>query len=456
MKLRTLLTAVMMAVGALAISASVALVVLTSALHDAGRRIATAVERVRLVMELESRVLQGMQQPADRRIDVSHILDELRRGADAELTRDVDRLDDMIAALAGPVRGSHPEAALSNVVASLRAVAEREEIEAAQAVDAAAQFNATANRAGAAAIIALLIGMAAVLVWLWQRAFRPLLGVADAIQRVARGDPNVTAPERGPDEVKTIAVAFNNMSASLGRQRQQQLAFIGGVAHDLRTPLNALRVGVSLFERKPEDAQRIAEKVVRQVDRMDRMVADLLDGSRIEAGRLELRLEIRDLRDIVARVVELHQDANPDRGFPLSMPDSPVPVRCDTGRLEQVLNNLLSNAIKYSPDASDVLVVVSTRGGEALIDVTDRGIGIQPADLSNVFQPFSRGGNVGAIGGVGLGLSVSRRIAEAHGGRITVRSTPGAGSTFTVALPLARQPGAPPPRLETAGHARQA
>jgi two-component system, OmpR family, sensor histidine kinase MtrB len=434
MKLRTILTVVLGAIGVLAISATIALILLTTALHDAGLRIATAVDRVRLVMELESRVLQHMAQPAVD-ADVSHIFAELRQTADAELVADVARLETMIDGLTrGQRRGG--EALLADVIAALRSIVAREEIETGRAVAAASHWNAMANTAGVAIALVLLGSLAAVMIWLWWYAFGPLIGVAGAIDRLGSGDRRALAPEEGPEELRKIAVAFNEMTASLGRQHEQQLAFVGGVAHDLRTPLNALRIGVALLNRRPTD-RRTADRIASQVDRMERMVDDLLDSTRIEAGRFDLRLEPRDVRDIVARTMEMQQIASPDRSFVVSLPDGPVLVRCDVARIERVLTNLVSNAVKYSPDSSDVEVTLAERGRMAALSVADHGVGIQPADRERIFEPFSRGENVGRIGGVGLGLSVTRRIVEAHGGDVGVQSTPGRGSVFTVRLPLA-------------------
>lgn len=259
MKLRTILTAVMAVVGALAITAVVALVGLTSVLHDAGLRIATAVERVRLVMDLESRVLEGLESGASSTADVPSMLADLRKGADPELARDVDQLERMLAARSSATTTADTPRDATTIVSALRAVAEREEIEARQAVEDASRWNRTANGAGLAIATALIVSMAAAFVWLWRSAFRPLLGVAAAIEQLARGQPR-PAPEQGPEELRTIAVAFNNMTASLSRQREEQLAFIGGVAHDLRTPLSAMRVGIAVIERKPQDAAEIATK----------------------------------------------------------------------------------------------------------------------------------------------------------------------------------------------------
>jgi signal transduction histidine kinase len=112
-------------------------------------------------------------------------------------------------------------------------------------------------------------------------------------------------------------------------------------------------------------------------------------------------------------------------------------VRCDAIRIEQVATNLLSNAVKYSPESSDIEIVLERNGSTAMLSISDHGIGITAADRAKLFEPFRRGKNVGNIGGTGLGLSVSRKIVEAHGGSIDVRSEPGLGSSFSVRLPLA-------------------
>jgi signal transduction histidine kinase len=120
----------------------------------------------------------------------------------------------------------------------------------------------------------------------------------------------------------------------------------------------------------------------------------------------------------------------------LRMPGEPVPVRCDALRIEQVVTNLLTNAVKYSPGSSNIEIVLASDGRSAVLSVTDRGIGMTATDRARAFEPFRRGRNVGSIGGLGLGLSVARRIVEAHGGTIRVRSEPGLGSVFSVSLPL--------------------
>jgi signal transduction histidine kinase len=241
-----------------------------------------------------------------------------------------------------------------------------------------------------------------------------------------------------------MARTFNEMANSLAHQQEQQLAFLAGVAHELRNPLSALKLSTALSGRggaplTPERMERTLALVGRQVERLDRMVGDLLDSTRIEAGKLELRPEVRDARELTRDVVELYRSGDSGHVLQLALPDASVLVRVDPARLEQVVHNLVSNALKYSPAGSRVDVVVRRVEDEAVLSVTDQGIGISEDEKRLLFAPFQRAGNARQRApGVGLGLSVARRIVEAHGGRIEVDSKPGTGSVFSVCLPLAR------------------
>jgi signal transduction histidine kinase len=138
-------------------------------------------------------------------------------------------------------------------------------------------------------------------------------------------------------------------------------------------------------------------------------------------------------------VVELYQATGPSHELSLSVPETPVLLRCDGTRIEQVLNNLVSNALKYSPTGTHVEVTVLQQGEEALLSVSDQGIGISTEDQRHLFAPFRRSPDARVSApGAGLGLSVARRIVEAHGGLIEVDSQPGKGSVFRIRLPLAR------------------
>jgi signal transduction histidine kinase len=200
-------------------------------------------------------------------------------------------------------------------------------------------------------------------------------------------------------------------------------------------------MGVHLLRAEPPPAE---EKKVHtlaligaQVSRLQRMVDDFLDARSIESGQLGLQLQLLDVRTLAQEAVDLNAGSSIAHRIVYSAPNSPVQVFCDGARIAQVLNNLVSNAIKYSPRGGDVLVSVVVAGDEATLAVRDSGIGIAPADTKHIFEPFRRTRASREIApGVGLGLSVARRIVEAHGGRIEVDSKLGAGSTFRVHLPL--------------------
>jgi len=251
-------------------------------------------------------------------------------------------------------------------------------------------------------------------------------------------------PVEGPEELRQIAAEFNAL-ADLGAQRDRlQLEFLAGVAHDLRGPLNVLKLSAQTIVRAPalpppELVRASLARVSQQVDHLARMVDDLLDRTRIEAGNLELHLDVFDLRPLVAEVADLHRAASDRHHLEVCLPPGAVLVRGDSTRLVQVLTNLVSNAIKYSPDGGGVRLELEASGGQAVLSVCDEGVGVPPEDGERIFEPFHRTakGPAMKIPGVGLGLSVARRLVQAHGGKIEVERRPDRGSIFRVRLPLA-------------------
>ena len=172
--------------------------------------------------------------------------------------------------------------------------------------------------------------------------------------------------------------------------------------------------------------------------RMANLVDDLLDAARLELGQpLELRRRPTDLVDLARQVVDEHQQATERHVVRL---DATVPRLVgdwDCERLERVLPNLLANATKYSPDGGEIVIRVTCSGSSAVLMVQDAGLGIPEADRPHIFERFRRGSNViGCIGGTGIGLAGVRALVESHSGEITVESSGGKGSTFTVTLPL--------------------
>ena len=227
--------------------------------------------------------------------------------------------------------------------------------------------------------------------------------------------------------------------------------FMAAATHDLRSPLSAIRGRAELCRRRmantrtPESEELIdsLQRIERGTQRMARLIDDLLDSANIQMRKpLALQCRSTDLGGVVERVAEEQRAQDTaDHKILLSLPTSPIVGYWDGARLERLVANLLSNAVKYSPNATDIDVSLSReeidRGPWVVLRVSDRGIGIPEADVRSVFAPYFRASNVaGRMAGTGIGLSISRAIAESHGGTITFASREGGGSEFTVRLPM--------------------
>ena len=294
-----------------------------------------------------------------------------------------------------------------------------------------------------ASSLVLLLGLAVVGVSIHRLVIRPIASLHAAVERAQMGDAGERASGGPLYETGVLAERFNEMTDAIAQRRRDQLTFLAAVAHDLRNPLAGLKMIVQSLERDPEGATpgRL-QRLDRQLDRFTRMVGDLLDATRIEAGNLELRYEDFDLRDAARAMVDLYAPTTTIHEVTLKTPERPLIEHGDPLRVEQVISNLLSNAIKYSPGGGPVEVSVSASNGEAVVAVSDRGVGIPPEELPNLFLPFHRRPSTAEITpGVGLGLSIVRRIVQAHGGHIDVESTPNVGSTFRVHFPLRSEVG---------------
>jgi signal transduction histidine kinase len=239
--------------------------------------------------------------------------------------------------------------------------------------------------------------------------------------------------------------------------------FLSVASHELKTPLTSLALQadslrVSARRGQHEQVLRKVEVVRRNVERLARLVASLLDLSRIRAGRLELEIEDVDLADVAREVVERFQDEAERAGCEISLTaQGPVVGRWDPLRLDQVITNLLANAVKYGPGKPIEIRVEASRAA-ATVQITDHGIGIPAADLGRIFERFERAVSKRNYGGFGLGLWIVRQVVEAFGGTVRAESTPGDGATFTVELPRAVQPrpvtvveAAPPERGPASG-----
>lgn len=222
-----------------------------------------------------------------------------------------------------------------------------------------------------------------------------------------------------------------------------QSDFVAAVSHEFRTPLTTLRHLSELLVRGRVSSQARRQEfyatLLRESQRLHRLVEGLLNFARLESGQLQYRFDTIDPGEFLAGVVaEFHAEAGEREGRVRLVAGGGVPpIRADRELLARVIWNLLDNAIKYSPEGGTVRVELAASANSAIVRVCDRGLGIPPGEQSDIFRKFVRGSSSksGAIKGTGLGLAIAREIVHAHGGTISVASEPGAGSTFSVVLP---------------------
>jgi signal transduction histidine kinase len=323
-------------------------------------------------------------------------------------------------------------------------------------------------------VVAVLAFAAA---WIGGDAFilRPVQALVGASKRLSAGDLSArTGLPNGPGELGQLARAFDEMAESLQRLRQRRLQeerlrrknaeleeqnrrvwevtrlkteFVSLVSHELRTPLTSIAGYVELLSEERVGAvageQREYLAIVNHnVDRLIELIDDLLDISRIEAGKVTLRRTTLDLLPLIQGVASLLRPQLEAKGQQLSLdlPPTLPPIAGDAERLTQILTNLMSNAYKYTPAGGSITIILRPEDGRVRIDVRDTGIGLSPDDQAQVFIPFFRAQHraTQAVGGTGLGLAITRLLVELHGGEITVTSALGQGSTFSFTLPATR------------------
>jgi two-component system sensor histidine kinase KdpD len=227
---------------------------------------------------------------------------------------------------------------------------------------------------------------------------------------------------------------------TLRRSDAMKTAILRAVSHDLRSPLMAILTSASALNRPDfslteSDREELLQTVLDEARRLDRLVANLLDLSRLQAGAAEPRTEVVAADDLVVEALEsLGVDA---ARVDVALPEEPLAVQVDGQQAQRALANLLENALRYSSSSERVRVRVASTSAEVLLRVIDRGPGVATVDLERIFSPFQRG-SVPLGRGAGLGLAIAQGFAEANGGRIWVESHEGQGATFVLALPLAR------------------
>jgi signal transduction histidine kinase len=257
---------------------------------------------------------------------------------------------------------------------------------------------------------------------------KPLRQMTAAARAMARGDYTREVRATSRDEVGELAQAFNKMAADLATADQQRRELIANVSHELRTPISALQAVLeNVVDGVAEPDPATLRTALAQTERLGRLVTELLDLSRVDAGVTPLDKEYFDIESMLAEVVA--EASVSGRGARFIMAVAPGKVYADRERLHQVVWNLLDNAARHGPQGGEVLLSARITDDTLVIDVKDEGPGIAPADRERMFQRFVRGERAG--GGTGLGLAIARWVVELHGGDIRVVEP----ATIRVTLP---------------------
>lgn len=295
-------------------------------------------------------------------------------------------------------------------------------------------------------IQAALIGLAIALVSsavISQTIARPLQALSVATSDIAQGSLHTPVTISGPTEVQTLATAFNDMTTQVSQAQQSQRDFLANVSHDLKTPLTSIQgYAQAIIDGAAKDPKRAATIIYEESERLNRMVTQLTDLARIEAGRFSFHFTPLDLGQMVASVAHSLAVMAEKKQIILDV-DAPQmpPVAADGDRFVQVLNNLISNAIKYTPEGGRVWVKTRAMDGGVEVSIADNGVGIPEKDLPRIFERFYQVDKArGPSRGTGLGLAIVKEIIQAHGGRIDVQSVEGRGSRFSVWMPSPTAP----------------
>ena len=245
-------------------------------------------------------------------------------------------------------------------------------------------------------------------------------------------------------ELRKAGIELRRQSERLAAVSRMKDEFVSVVSHELRTPLTAIKGSLQLLLDggidDPADRERLQTAALSNSERLIRLVNDILDISKIEAGGLQLRTRPVDPRELASTAVRsLAQFAVPARvALTIDAPEGLPAIDVDGDRIVQALVNLISNAVKFSPANAAVVVKMAREGDELRYSISDDGPGIPAESIGRLFQKFTQleTSDARRMAGTGLGLAITKGIVEQHGGRITVRSAPGAGSTFSIHLPL--------------------
>lgn len=297
------------------------------------------------------------------------------------------------------------------------------------------------------AVLAATVAAMGAALLISRRITAPVQALSHASRRIAAGSYTERVdvsgkPGAARDELESLADDFNRMAEALEQTELLRRQLIGDVSHELRTPLTTIKASLeALIDGVIPAAPETFEQIHREADRLERLVNDLQELNRVESGAFELDLQPLAVSDLFKTTVERLGRQFTEKGVALQLDLPPdLPLVCgDADRLGQVLLNLAGNALLYTPAGGQVTLAARTSGDRVEVLVRDTGIGIAPEHLPHLFDRFYRVDRSRArlSGGSGIGLTISRRLVEAHGGSIRVESPgPGLGSTFAFTLPV--------------------
>ena len=308
-------------------------------------------------------------------------------------------------------------------------------------------------------LLLLIAGTAIAALVIFRPAQARLSALEDAARKFGEGDLSARAPAIGGDEVAAVANAFNRMAGDLAA-RQAQLVeadrarrqLLADVSHELMTPLTAIRgyaetLALPQFLPGSNEGQRAVKVIQEEGERIERLVGDLLDLARFEAGGISLAQENVDVDELFERVAERHAKSAQEKQVEIiTDPHDDIRMVGDPHRLEQALQNLAANALRHTPPGGAVRLNAAREDGRVKITVTDNGVGIPAEHLPHVFDRFYKADQSRThAGGSGLGLSIVKAIVERHGGTVSVRSRQGVETVFEITVPdLSRRAGEGP------------
>lgn len=287
------------------------------------------------------------------------------------------------------------------------------------------------------------------LMWLRRRTLVPLENLAVASRKLGHGDLSARVEPGGVEEIALSGQAFNQMADEIEQHVSQlhelsvaRSRFVSSVSHELRTPITSLRGYLELLEQGEAgplspDQERYLQVADRNARQLSDLIDDLLTLSRVQSGRVALKLAEVNVRDLLRELKAEMLPIGSERGVDIVLVDTgELIVAGDPMRLRQAFGNLLSNSVKYSRDGQAVVVRAFAVNRQAVVSFVDWGMGIPREDLPQIAEPFFRAEGTEGVPGTGLGLAIAKQMIELHGGRLAVESEVGSGSTFTVYLPL--------------------